>query len=114
MIFRVYVNIWRYTNTYANLNLVISDFCGMVLTLLLSAIIGTWEGIWHIAFVVSLNLIVALTSRFCYRLIYKHINRNESDRLMENVAIVGAGQLGVFLVDDLRLNSRSNYRPVFL
>lgn len=113
VIFRVYVNIWRYTNTYANLNLVISDFCGMVLTLLLSAIIGTWEGIWHIAFVVSLNLIVALTSRFCYRLIYKHINRNESDRLMENVAIVGAGQLGVFLVDDLRLNSRSNYRPVF-
>ena len=33
VIFRVYVNIWRYTNTYANLNLVISDLCGTVLTL---------------------------------------------------------------------------------
>ena len=113
VIFRVYVNIWRYTNTYANLNLVISDLCGTVLTLILSAVIGIWEGMWHISFVALVNLIAALTSRFCYRLVYKHINRNESDRLMENVAIVGAGQLGAFLVDELRLNSHSNYRPVF-
>jgi len=51
-------------------------------------------------------------SRFSYRLLYKHKCRKRGDYKQIPVAIVGAGQLGTVLAQELRYNHRSLYKPV--
>jgi FlaA1/EpsC-like NDP-sugar epimerase len=64
--------------------------------------------------VASLTALSTLMARFCYRLIYKWRQRNESDdRERRKTAIVGAGTLGTFLAHDLKGNPNSNYQPLF-
>ncbi len=108
-IFKVYANLWRYSSTSAYFKLVLSDCIGCVLALgIMNFAYTTYEGIWHYVVVGALNALLALSSRFVYRLIYK--KRNSSDK-GQTVAIVGAGQLGVSLASELKINSK--YRPEF-
>lgn len=112
--FKVYSNVWRYTSTRAYFNLVIADMCGGVLAMLVSRILSLYSGIWHFITVASLAALATIMSRLTYRLIYKHHNAIDSeDGPCINVAIVGAGQLGVLLASDLTNNRRSIYMPVF-
>ena len=56
---------------------------------------------------------MTLSSRFVYRLIYKRKNANENRNDHKiNVAIVGAGQLGAILAEELLCNSKSHYKPI--
>ena len=110
---RIYRNVWRYTSTQAYFNLVLADFLGGVLALLISRIIGHYTGLWHFLVVASLTALLTLSSRFTYRLLYKRSNIKNMRRKTENVAIIGAGQLGINLVNDLRFNQNSLYNPVF-
>ena len=60
------------------------------------------------------NLLLALTSRFCYRILFKKLNATRPEgAVAAHVAIVGAGHIGIILANELNYNHDSPYRPVF-
>lgn len=123
MIFMTYHNIWRYTNTSAYANIIFADFFGAFFATLISRFIipliikGFYIGIWHGITVTALNCLLALLSRFVYRQLYKIYNQSDNRTYSENpkipVAIIGAGQLGAFLANELKSSPFSHYNPTF-
>ena len=119
--FRIYNNVWRYTNTKAYCFLLISDAVAFALSAVMTMLIGEiyssfFIGIGHLISVFSLTTLVTLTSRFAYRLVYKKMNQMDNDMQADHqkqpIAIVGAGQLGVHLANELMTSPKSNYTPV--
>jgi len=114
VIFRAYTNIWRYTNTSAYLNLVISDIVGGIVAWIIVYFSIDKDVTNHFIAVTSINLISALTSRFAYRIWYKNTkNSDMSNNHKIPVAIVGAGQIGALLANELLNNKNSRYKPLF-
>ena len=114
--FGIYFNVWRYTSTRFNLMLIISDAFGGVFAMLGSKIAQQFHGIWFFVTVSALCALAALAARFCYRMIYKYRNQAEFFDPQENkisVAIVGAGQVGVLLANELLYSKSANYKPIF-
>ena len=113
-IFRIYINVWRYTNTVAFMNMVISDVAGAVAAWFVVYFTLDSNVTNHFLAVASLNLIAGLTSRFAYRIWYKRMKSSDiSHDHRIPVAIVGAGQVGALLANELISNKNSRYRPVF-
>ena len=114
MLLSVYFNVWRYTNTTAYLKMVISDGFGCILGLILVRVFGFYQGVWHFTFVAAFTALATLTSRFLYRQLYKYLNKSEENDIHKiPVCIVGAGQVGALLAEELLYNKRSNYKPMF-
>ena len=111
----VYQNMWRYANSKAYLELVFSDAIGGGLALILSRIIpGIALGGWFCIGAVAMFNCASLSSRFAYQQYYKIIARSHAE-FKDNkisVAIVGAGQVGALLADELMNYKGSHYRPV--
>ena len=115
LVLRVYSNVWRYTNTTVYLKMVIADGAGCLLTLLFCYFVVP---AWYVSLLITtavatLFALLTLTSRFVYRQLYKFLNHTVSDGHKIPVAIVGAGQMGAILADELLYNRRSNYKPLF-
>ncbi len=116
VIIRVYSNVWRYANSKAYLQMVIADSIGgiaaLFITYSLNAQLQTYFGIWQSASVVALFDVLTLTSRFAYQQYYRHLNVSITDLNKIGVAIVGAGQIGSLLAEELLYNPSSHYRPI--
>ncbi len=116
VVIRVYSNVWRYANSKAYLQMVIADSIGGVAALLithsLNPYLQTYFGIWQSASVVALFDVLTLTSRFAYQQYYRHLNVQITDLNKIGVAIVGAGQIGSLLAEELLYNPSSHYRPI--
>ncbi len=112
--YRIYSTVWRYTSTKAYFNLIIGDLLGGSVAFLLSRASFYYEGVWHFVNVSSIGALVAVLARLSYRLMYKNRKTDDFDSTPGiNVAIVGAGQLGVLLASDLANNRHTIYKPVF-
>ncbi len=114
-IFRVYLNVWRYANTRAYLDIVVADVIGGIIAILMSLVFGSvaWIGGWHSVAVVAMITTATLLSRFVYQLRHKasfHASRPIDSKIV--VAIVGAGQVGALLAEELLRFRGSHYRPV--
>ena len=111
----VYSNVWRYTSSKAYFNLIVADIGGSVVAFVISRVFSIYEGVWHFAVLSSFSALFAIFSRLAYRLIYKHrqIIASSENGPVINVAIVGAGQLGVLLATELVNNRKSIYKPMF-
>ena len=109
----VYNYVWRYTSTGAYLRLVLADICAGIVSLMVSVVSNHYVGVWFFITLAALGALIALSARFVYRLIYKRVYklRVRYEQQM-NTAIVGAGQLGAYLVNELNSNPNSLYRPV--
>lgn len=120
--FGVYRNIWRYANIQTYLTIMVSDFISnLVLALIGRVWFAVNLGIGVHMIVAMAILLVTLLSRYCYQLLYAHRNRNADKTLEGNalnqiykieVAIVGAGNVGASLADELFRNPRARYVPV--
>lgn len=116
-VFRVYKNVWRYPNVKAYLDMVISDFCGGVVALIIALIINNSDYMIHawqcVAIVVMFNC-ASLLSRFIYQYNYKLMGQSGAERKDSRitVAIVGAGRVGSLLADELLTYRGSYYKPV--
>ena len=107
-------NVWRYTNTLAYFFMIVADMAGGLSALFFSRVINYYRGIWHFVVVAALTDLAALGSRFVYQIIYRRRHTIEGRaNPKENVVIIGAGQLGFVLANDLLGNVNSKYRPVF-
>lgn len=112
-LFNIYRMVWRYTSTKSYFALTLADFCGSVFAFILSYVLHTYGGIWHIATVAPLTALLTLLSRFTYRLLYKKLNGAKANAVKRNTALIGAGQLGSNLANDLLSNPKSKYNPCF-
>ncbi|MBE7080562.1 MAG: polysaccharide biosynthesis protein [Clostridiales bacterium] len=109
----VYDMVWRFTSTKANLYIVLSDLSTTIVTVLLFALLGLSSEDWAYGLIVALNALFSLSIRFVYRLLYKrkHV-QNAKPTAGLNVAIVGAEQLGILLLNELKCNPKSQSNPV--
>lgn len=110
----VYNSILRYTRTLNYVKIILADGIACLVAIAFSAICSTFDGVWFFVIIAAVNLLIAIFARMIYRLLYKiknHSVGSESDHV--NVAIVGAGQMGALLANELLYNTRSKYRPVF-
>ena len=115
MVFSVYTNVWRYANSKAYLTMVFSDVVGGIAALFISYALDNYSlymGVWQSATVVALFTLATLTLRFGYQQYYRHFNLNLDYLNKIGVAIVGAGQVGTLLAEELKYNSNSHYRPI--
>ena len=113
--FRVYFTIWRYTSTHIYLRMVLTEMLAVILAFVIAVATDFCLDPWYFVSVGSLDALMVLSSRFCYRLFYKNrsARRHEiNSKPKVRVAIVGAGQMGVYLSQELRSNPNSKYLPV--
>ncbi|MBQ4515849.1 MAG: polysaccharide biosynthesis protein [Clostridia bacterium] len=120
-VFRIYNNIWRYTNTAAYAKLITADIIGGIVAILISRFVilpfvpAFYLGIWLSITVISLTTLLTLFLRCIYRLLYKQLNLVEEQKSIKQktpIAIIGAGQLGAHLANELRNSPNSQYNPV--
>ncbi len=113
-IFGVYNSVWRYTRTLAYLKLIFADIIGIALSAAIVYLCKLNIGFEIFLILAPINCLATLASRYCYRLYYKHLHKSPlTEAKMSNIAIIGAGQLGAFLANELLCNHQSTYRPVF-
>ncbi len=120
LILSVYRNVWRYPNVRAYLTMVVADACSGSLAFLASYALSHlahnpnfFNGFWRTFCVAALFDLGTLIMRFAYQLLHQNGNVDSSSaaRNKIGVAIVGAGQVGCHLADELRAPS-SHYSPI--
>ena len=109
----VYATVWRYTDTRAYLMLIISDTLGALVAWLLTILTPLPNATLHYSAVAPIALVVALAARFCYRQLYRRTNRADKSIHKIPVAIIGAGQIGALLAEELAYSEKSHYKPLF-
>ena len=109
-----YKNVWRYVYTKAYLCTIISDLSAGAVAAILTSIVRQNVNIWYFIIVSSMFSLLTLTSRYVYRMLYKNKNKLSEEPYSHkiNVAIVGAGQIGALLADELRYSKTSAYNPI--
>ena len=115
LVFSVYTNVWRYANSKAYLTMVFSDIVGGLGALVVSYALDDYSlymGVWQSTVIVALYCLATLTLRFGYQQYYRHFNLNLDYLNKIGVAIVGAGQIGTLLAEELKYNTTSHYRPI--
>ena len=112
--FGIYSSILRYTRTFYYFKLMVADVVGALAAGVFSWICKLYEGAWFFVIIASLNALLILFSRFCYRLLYKLRNSRDTNVAKRaKIAIVGAGQIGACLANELLSNPQSSYEPMF-
>lgn len=123
MLARAYNNIWRYANVTTYFKLVLADLLGGVLFILLGRIFKQTLnlGVACSTLIIFAVIIGSLCIRFLYQEFYAYRAQRSDRRALGmkgesqmhkiNVAIVGAGNVGATLADELIRNPKSHYTP---
>lgn len=115
LVMKCYSNVWRYANSVAFLRLVLADAIGGIVAVLATHFISYVNiGLWMGCSFVTMCNIATLSSRFTYQLYYrsKNVVANTVNKSSTTVAILGAGLVGSFLVQELMYDKSSKYQPV--
>ena len=136
-LFDTYKKIWRYAGSVDYLGLVVADFIGGVVFVLLRHFISPTKITFVRAVsVICLNLLGAICMRLTYQFAYQNRNSNSKNarnvlRILQvvtgvefapeeaiaeerkiRIAIIGAGSVGAMLADELLGNPKAVYKPV--
>ena len=110
----VYNSVWRYTRTLNYLKLICADGAGTLVAILISWIARIHIGLEIFLILAPINALATVCSRYIYRIFYKRLHKSApTDNGIINIAIIGAGQLGAFLANELLCNHQAKYRPIF-
>ena len=113
---RLYSHVWRYANVRIYLRLMLSDGLGYLCYLLLGRAVPTFNpGIAYATVTVMSIMLITLLSRFMYQRLHANLNSRKEQAAGTqnkiNVAIIGAGNVGTALAEELLRNPRSRYVP---
>ncbi len=131
---KIYLQVWRYGGIQCYLRLLIVDGCAFIANLLLEDFLPENIRASRLLAICCMNLLAALAMRMLYRYAFKcgtldtrfgrllrlalrvfagkHIMREQiAKQNATKVAIIGAGNTGVALADDMRGNDQSMYEP---
>jgi FlaA1/EpsC-like NDP-sugar epimerase len=140
ILLQVYRQVWRYASASEYLSIVLSDICGGVVYFAMSRLIPYFAPVrimfWQALSIVALGSLCSLSIRFIYQCWYRRekgktaqpaaltLSRDSADGLSAagtaekdaspnkiNIAIVGAGTVGVLLARELQMNPNAHYRP---
>ena len=107
-----YSNVWRYANSLVFIKQVIADAVGGIVAVLATYFVPYLNiGFWMGCAFVCMTDIVTLSSRFVYQFHYRN-RKNELNKTKTSVAILGAGQVGTFLAEELLCDKMSKYQAV--
>jgi len=112
---RGYSNVWRYANSIVFLKQIVADAVGGMAAVLITYFIGYVNiGLWMGCSFVAMCNVATLASRFIYQLYYRSRNASDNTLIKDKtlVAILGAGQVGNFLAEELTYDKSSKYQPV--
>lgn len=112
---RIYSNVWRYANVFAYLSIVVSDTIGYLFATVVTRVFllnFNYVSVWYTILNISLFTLLTLISRFVYQFYMNRKNNSPAENHQIPVAIVGAGQTGSLLVEELLHNSNSHYKPI--
>lgn len=122
--FGIYNSIWRYANIGAYSKLMLSDVIAVVVFFVIGRFVSAvYMGFAYSAMSVMLIIFLTLASRFTYQSLYTYVNRVTDMNIIHalfgkkntthkiNVAIVGAGNVGAYLADELLRNPTAHYNP---
>ncbi|MBQ7384847.1 MAG: polysaccharide biosynthesis protein [Clostridia bacterium] len=107
---RIYTNIWRYASSPLYLKLMVSDLLGSIAGIGVAQVVNTKIPLTFSAVVALTYLLFTLANRMLYRRAMD-ANNIKGTRNKINVAIVGAGKIGVLLAKELTFNANSKYHP---
>ena len=116
LVIGVYSNMWRYSNAILSLELIFADFIGGGIAVAITIFIPPANlGGWRTCALVSMSCIMTLASRFVYQYMHRsqNIAHNKSADKKIPVAIVGAGQIGSLLAEELLYDKNAKYTPMF-
>ncbi|HBL83766.1 MAG: hypothetical protein A2Y17_08505 [Clostridiales bacterium GWF2_38_85] len=113
LVFGIYSSVWRYANSYSYLKLIILDFAAGITYFIITIMVGyIYTRGWQSISIVCIITLATLASRFVYQQYHSRCHHLESlvgEKI--NVVIIGAGQIGVLLASELKMNSKSRYNP---
>lgn len=112
--FRTYDSLWRYAEAQEYLRLCLGALCGYGVYLLISFISSGGGSLapFYMLTISLCSLTAQLSMRFCYRILRKHKKRGEyKPENRVSVAIIGAGNAGELLFEEIRRNPLSPYLP---
>lgn len=117
----VYTSIWRYASVGACLKLILFDLIGCAVFCLFDLINKRVNaGFIYTVVMLLLTIFLTLLSRFIYQYLYEKKNlvadrrslyRKENKLHRINIAIVGAGNVGASLANELLRNQSAHYYP---
>lgn len=119
-IFRIYNEMWRYANSGVYLKMVLSDFIAGIAYLVVDrTTLRLQIPIANAVAAIGTGLLATLSARFIYQSIRRRSGfvknvttgayKNRTNKI--NVGIVGAGEVGVLLANELRLKPYGEYAP---
>ncbi len=113
--FSAYTRLWRYAGYTDYIRLVFSDFVAGLFFAIVTKIFIPEESslrFLQILAIVAVNALAALVMRFFYQLLRDKRKTNLADQHNKiNIAIIGAGTVGVSLAKDIIANPYSRFRP---
>ena len=111
-IFKAYSNVTRYANSKSFLSYILADVSAGLLGYTFTRIFDVSIGLLPSVAVIALFDLATLLSRFVYQQLYRWRNSHEFKGTNKiGVAIVGAGQVGALLAEELTYKL-THYKPV--
>lgn len=101
LLFHLYNRIWKYAGVKDILTILAANFCGVILYVTLTSFIG--KSLPRSIFVMTFTMtaILQIFSRILLRLSYQISGKEETGKKEKNVLIVGAGNAGYLIAQDI-------------
>lgn len=101
LLFHLYNRIWKYAGVKDILTILAANFCGVILYVTLTSFIGKSLPRSIFAMTFAVTAILQIFSRILLRLSYQISGKEETGKKEKNVLIVGAGNAGYLIAQDI-------------
>lgn len=101
LLFHLYNRIWKYAGVKDILTILAANFCGVILYVTLTFFIGESLPRSIFAMTFAMTAILQIFSRILLRLSYQISGKEETGKKEKNVLIVGAGNAGYLIAQDI-------------